>query len=297
VHYDRSISIREAIDDVQFTLILAGFLVILVILLFLRNLSATVIPALALPISVIGTFAAMQALGLQPRQSLAAGTDLCVGFVVDDAIVMLENIVRHVENGKTPIRGRDQGRARDRLHDHFDDHLADRRFHSRALHERHRRPPAARIRRHHLRRHPGLGFRVADPDADALQPLPQSTPSRLRTAASSRPSSAFLTPCSGLRAHAQAGDGAPAHGAAFLSSPPCAHRISVIQPFPRTSCRAATRARSSPHRGRAGHLLRLDGQASARVAEIVAQEPDIRSFMSAVGAGGIRPTANTGTSS
>ena len=60
--YDRSVTISEAIDDVQFTLVLAGFLVILVILLFLRNLSATAIPALALPISVIGTFAAMHVL-------------------------------------------------------------------------------------------------------------------------------------------------------------------------------------------------------------------------------------------
>jgi HAE1 family hydrophobic/amphiphilic exporter-1 len=103
VHYDRSVSIREAIDDVQFTLILAGFLVILVILMFLRNLSATVIPALALPISIIGTFAVMYALGYSLDNLSLLALTLSVGFVVDDAIVMLENIVRHIENGEEPF--------------------------------------------------------------------------------------------------------------------------------------------------------------------------------------------------
>lgn len=100
--YDRSISISESIVDVQFTLLLAGFLVVLVILLFLRNLSATVIPALALPISVIGTFAVMHALGYSLDNLSLLALTLAVGFVVDDAIVMLENIVRHIELGETP---------------------------------------------------------------------------------------------------------------------------------------------------------------------------------------------------
>ncbi len=101
--YDRSISISEAIEDVQFTLVLAGFLVILVILLFLRNLSATAIPALALPISVIGTFAVMYALNYSLDNLSLLALTLSVGFVVDDAIVMLENIVRHIERGETPL--------------------------------------------------------------------------------------------------------------------------------------------------------------------------------------------------
>jgi HAE1 family hydrophobic/amphiphilic exporter-1 len=104
VHYDRSVSIRDAIDDVQFTLVLAGFLVILVILLFLRNLSATAIPSLALPISVVGTFAAMYALGYSLDNLSLLALTLSVGFVVDDAIVMLENIVRHIENGEEPFQ-------------------------------------------------------------------------------------------------------------------------------------------------------------------------------------------------
>jgi HAE1 family hydrophobic/amphiphilic exporter-1 len=107
--YDRSISIRHAIDDVQFTLVLAGFLVILVILLFLRNLSATVIPALALPISVIGTFALMYTLGYSLDNLSLLALTLSVGFVVDDAIVMLENIVRHIEEGEEPLQAAIKG--------------------------------------------------------------------------------------------------------------------------------------------------------------------------------------------
>jgi len=109
VHYDRSVSIRNAIHDVQFTLVLAGVLVILVILLFLRNLSATLIPALALPISVVGTFAAMYVLGYSLDNLSLLALTLSVGFVVDDAIVMLENIVRHVEAGEPPMEAAIKG--------------------------------------------------------------------------------------------------------------------------------------------------------------------------------------------
>lgn len=109
VLFDRSLSIREAINDVQFTLILAGFLVILVILLFLRNLSATLIPALALPISVVGTFAAMSVFGYSLDNLSLLALTLSVGFVVDDAIVMLENIVRHVEEGEHPFQAAIKG--------------------------------------------------------------------------------------------------------------------------------------------------------------------------------------------
>ena len=102
--YDRSITISESIDDVEFTLVLSGVLVILVILLFLRNLSATSIPALALPISIVGTFAVMYIFGYSLDNLSLLALTLSVGFVVDDAIVMLENIVRHIELGETPFQ-------------------------------------------------------------------------------------------------------------------------------------------------------------------------------------------------
>jgi HAE1 family hydrophobic/amphiphilic exporter-1 len=104
VLYDRSESIRASVEDVQFTLVLAGVLVVLVIYLFLGNLSATVVPALALPISVIGTFAAMSALGYSLDNLSLLALTLAVGFVVDDAIVMLENISRHMEAGMPPYQ-------------------------------------------------------------------------------------------------------------------------------------------------------------------------------------------------
>jgi len=97
--YDRSVSIRESVRDVQFTLMLTVGLVVLVIFLFLRNLSATIIPSLAVPMSIIGTFAAMYLLGYSLDNLSLMALTLCVGFVVDDAIVMLENIVRHMEAG------------------------------------------------------------------------------------------------------------------------------------------------------------------------------------------------------
>jgi len=100
VLYDRSVAIRESVHDVEFTLLLSIVLVVLVIFLFLRNVSATIIPSLAVPLSIIGTFAVMYLLGYTIDIISLMALTLCVGFVVDDAVVMLENIVRHMEEGK-----------------------------------------------------------------------------------------------------------------------------------------------------------------------------------------------------
>jgi HAE1 family hydrophobic/amphiphilic exporter-1 len=97
---DRSIAIRESVRDVKFTLILAICLVVLVIFMFLRSLSATIIPGIAMPIAVIGTFAVMFFFGFSVDNLSLLALTLSVGFVVDDAIVMLENIVRHIEHGE-----------------------------------------------------------------------------------------------------------------------------------------------------------------------------------------------------
>ena len=101
--FDRSISIRAAVVDVQETLAIAISLVIMVIFLFLRKVSATIIPALAVPVSLIGTCAAMYAFGFSINNMTLLALTLSVGFVVDDAIVMLENIVRHIEGGMRPF--------------------------------------------------------------------------------------------------------------------------------------------------------------------------------------------------
>src|SRR5450755_1074720 len=101
--FDRSLSIRDAVSDVQVTLAIAVSLVIMVIFLFLRKLSATIIPALAVPVSLIATCAAMYAFGFSINNMTLLALTLSVGFVVDDAIVMLENIVRHIEGGMRPF--------------------------------------------------------------------------------------------------------------------------------------------------------------------------------------------------
>jgi hydrophobe/amphiphile efflux-1 (HAE1) family protein len=101
--HDRSDSIRESVNDVQLTLMVTVFLVVMVIFLFLRNITATIIPALALPVSLIGTFAGMYLLGYTIDNLSLLALTLSVGFVVDDAIVMLENIVRHMEAGERPM--------------------------------------------------------------------------------------------------------------------------------------------------------------------------------------------------
>ncbi len=104
VFYDRSDTIRESYKDVQFTMLLTLFLIIGVIYIFLRNFSATLIPSLALPFSIVGTFAVMYLCHYSLDNLSMMALILAIGFVVDDAIVMLENIVRHMEMGKEPMQ-------------------------------------------------------------------------------------------------------------------------------------------------------------------------------------------------
>jgi HAE1 family hydrophobic/amphiphilic exporter-1 len=109
--YDRAVGIQQSVHDVKFTLVLTLGLVVLVIFLFLRNVRATVIPSLAMPLSIVGTFAAMNLLGFSLDNLSLMALTLSVGFVVDDAIVVLENIVRHIEMGKKPMKASFDGSA------------------------------------------------------------------------------------------------------------------------------------------------------------------------------------------
>jgi HAE1 family hydrophobic/amphiphilic exporter-1 len=111
VMYDQSVNIRNSISDVQTTLLIAGALVVGVIFVFLRRVSATIIPSLALPIAVIATFAGMASFGYSLDNLSLMALTLSVGFVVDDAIVMLENIVRHIELGEKPYDAAMKGSA------------------------------------------------------------------------------------------------------------------------------------------------------------------------------------------
>jgi HAE1 family hydrophobic/amphiphilic exporter-1 len=107
--YDRSVTIRASVQEVQFTLYLALMLVVLVIFMFLRNIPATIIPSIALPMSIIGTFSVMYLSGFSLDNISLMALTLCVGFVVDDAIVMLENITRHLEQGKSVMQATLEG--------------------------------------------------------------------------------------------------------------------------------------------------------------------------------------------
>ena len=104
-------------------------LVVMVIFLFLRNFWATVIPAVTVPLSLIGTFAVLYVLGYSLDNLSLMALSIAVGFVVDDAVVVIENIVRHLEKGLTPMEAALKGSARDRLHDRVDHAVADRGVH------------------------------------------------------------------------------------------------------------------------------------------------------------------------
>ena len=106
---DRSVSVKASVEDVKFTLYLALCLVVMVIFLFLRSVRATAIPSLALPMSIVATFAVMYLLGYSLDNMSLMALTLAVGFVVDDAIVVLENIVRHIEQGESVRRRRSRG--------------------------------------------------------------------------------------------------------------------------------------------------------------------------------------------
>ena len=171
VRGDRSNNIRQAFHDIQFTMAITLGLVIAVIFLFLRNASATLIPSMALPFSILGTFAVMYLLNYSLDNISMMALILCIGFVVDDAIVMLENIVRHMEKGETAFQAALARIARDRIHHRIDDHFARRGVYSGAVHGRHHRTPVQRIRRHALHRDLHLRPGIHHADAHAVQPV------------------------------------------------------------------------------------------------------------------------------
>ena len=168
---DRTTTIRASVRDVQFTLVLTMGLVVMVIFVFLRNLRSTIIPGLAVPLSIVGTFAVMYALGYSLDNLSLMGLTIAVGFVVDDAIVVLENIERHLEEGLPPYRGCPEGRRRDRLYGPLDQPVARRRVHPAPVHERHRGTTPTRVCGDGDGGDPGLGRGLADADTHARQPV------------------------------------------------------------------------------------------------------------------------------
>ena len=131
----------------------------MVIFVFLRSIWATIIPSITVPLALLGACALMWVVGYSlDNLSLMAFT-IAVGFVVDDAIVMLENITRHIEDGEKPLEAALKGSARDRFHDHFDLGLTGRGAHSASHDEWHHRTPVPRILGHDRDDDRGLGAR------------------------------------------------------------------------------------------------------------------------------------------
>ncbi len=198
---------RSRCDDVKFTLVLTLFLVVVVIFLFLRNVSATLIPSLALPMSIIGTFSVMYLLGYSLDNLSLMALTLAVGFVVDDAIVMLENIVRHMEMGKPPMQAAIDGAAEVgftilsmtlSLTAVFIPLLFMGGIIGRLFHEF-----AVTIGVGDSR----VGLRVADAHADAVEPLPASRRSRRSTAGCINATERVYDACSQVvRAEPRLGD-------------------------------------------------------------------------------------------
>ena len=159
---------------------------ILVVFLFLRRARAALIPSIAVPVSLIGTFAVMYLAGYSLDNLSLMALTVATGFVVDDAIVVLENISRHIESGMQPFAGGAGRGARNRLHGGVDEPVAGGGVHPHPVHGRHRRPPVPRIRRHPVGRHPGLDGGLAHHHADALRPPAEAPPARSRARAAGR---------------------------------------------------------------------------------------------------------------
>ncbi len=140
-------------------------LVVMVIFLFLRTFAATVIPSVAVPLSLVGTFGVMYLLGYSLNNLTLMALTISTGFVVDDAIVMIENIARYIEEGEAPLRGGLQRRGADRIHHSVADRFADRGADPAAVHGRHCGPAVPRVRHHPERHHPDLRRGLADADA------------------------------------------------------------------------------------------------------------------------------------
>ena len=157
----------------QITLLIAGMLVVGVIFVFLRRVSATIIPSLALPIAVIGTFAGMCAFGYNLDNLSLMALTLSVGFVVDDAIVMLENIVRHIEHGEKPYEAALKGSGEIGFTILSMTMSLAAVFIPIVFMGGIVGPAAARIRRHHHPGDPVLRHHFGHPDADAVRPHPQ----------------------------------------------------------------------------------------------------------------------------
>ena len=192
---DRTTTIKASLHDVETSLIISVILVILVVFLFLRNARATLIPSVAVPVSLIGTFAVMYLLDYSLDNLSLMALTISTGFVVDDAIVVMENISRYLEMGYAPGGGRAQGRQGNRLYRADHEHVADRRIYPPADDGRHRRPALPRVCRDSFHRHPGLHGDFLNHHPDDVRPLAQNSTTARSMDASIAPANVSSTGC------------------------------------------------------------------------------------------------------
>ncbi len=159
-------------------------LVILVVFAFLRTFRATLIPSVAVPLSLVGTFGVMYLLGYSLDNLSLMALAISTGFVVDDAIVVLENITRHIEEGMAPVAGGVSGRPRDWLYRALHEHVAGRGIHSHSADGWNRRPPVPGVCGHAERGHRGFAAGVSHRDADDVREIPALGGQEKSTAAS-----------------------------------------------------------------------------------------------------------------
>ena len=245
--------------DVQFTMLLTLGLVVMVIFLFLRNLSATIIPSLALPFSIIGTFAVMYLLDYSLDNLSMMALILSIGFVVDDAIVMLENIVRHIEMGEAPLLASLKGSAE------IGSTIVSMTLSLAAVFI-----PVLflggvlgrlvqGIRRHHHGRHSDFRRGLRHPDPHAVQPLPESRQRGEARLVLPHHRKILRWHAARLRRHAPDGAAPPRVHDAQLRPGARRHLVHVRQDPQRLHPRSGYRPVDRHHRSRAGHLLLPDG--------------------------------------
>ena len=167
---DRTGTIRASVLDMQFTLIAAAILVMMVVFVFLRRMTPTIAAGVSVPLALAGTFAGMWVAGFSINNLSLMALVISVGFVVDDAIVMIENMYRNLEDGMSPFEAAREGREADRLHGARHQPVADRSLRAADVHGRRGRPPVPRILDHARLRDRRLDRRVAVGDADDLRP-------------------------------------------------------------------------------------------------------------------------------
>ena len=189
---DRTQTIRASVFDMQLTLVIAIALVMMVVFVFLRRGAATIAAGVTVPLALAGTCALMWVAGFSINNLSLMALVISVGFVVDDAIVMIENCFRNLEKGMTPVQAAHGRRAADRLHRGLDQHLADRRLHPAAVHDRRDRPRVPRVLGHARLRHRHLDGGVADAHADDLRAFrAQAAVARTRPGSTARSSAAW----------------------------------------------------------------------------------------------------------